>query len=124
ARLLLLLESRAVMGDVVYDRAIKSVVATYWRDYAGNERHFVPVFLTNDITRYWKVLCLGYEAHGDDTLEERRLRNYKLKYSRLLTCYSAILYLAWVLRARTTVTPEDAIDMARLTPTERLEFVQ
>ncbi|HEY2090251.1 MAG TPA: DUF294 nucleotidyltransferase-like domain-containing protein [Thermoanaerobaculia bacterium] len=123
ARMLLLLESRAVIHEPIYNRAIEAVVKTYWRDYAGNEKNFIPVFLTNDITRYWKVLCLSYEAHGDDSPEERRLRNYKLKHSRLLTCYSAILYLAWVLRARETVTPEDATAMTGLSPTERLEFI-
>jgi len=123
ARMLLLLESRTIIHERVYDRAIDAVVKTYWRDYTGNEKNFIPVFLTNDITRYWKVLCLSYEAHGDDTSEERRLRNYKLKHSRLLTCYSAILYLAWVLRARETVTPDDAVAMTRLSPTERLEFI-
>jgi predicted nucleotidyltransferase len=123
ARLLLLLESRPVMGTAVYEQVIESVIRTYWKDFAGNEGRFVPVFLTNDITRFWKVLCLSYEAHGDDTLGERRVRNYKLKNSRLLTCYSAILYLAWVLRARGTVTPDDAIAMARLTPTERLQVI-
>src|SRR5208283_4056259 len=36
ARLLLLLESRAVLGDAVYRSAVSGVVAAYWRDYEGH----------------------------------------------------------------------------------------
>ncbi|MHB0971538.1 MAG: nucleotidyltransferase domain-containing protein [Thermoanaerobaculia bacterium] len=92
ARILLLLESRPILGDAKYDDAIEKILSEYWRDYAGHEGRFLPVYLTNDIIRYWKVLCLNYEANtrkGPDT--KRRATNYKLKFSRLLTCYSALL---------------------------------
>lgn len=50
--------------------------------------------------------------------------NYKLKYSRLLTCYSAIVYLQAVLRRDNgTVSPDAAMEMVGTTPTRRLEFV-
>lgn len=123
ARMLLLLESRPVLGEAVYDDAIAAVVGTYWKDFAGNERDFLPVFLTNDIQRYWNTLCLSYEAHGTTTTATRRLLNYKLKFSRLLMCHSAMLYLAWILQARDTVTPIDGVEMARLSPTQRLELI-
>lgn len=54
---------------------------------------------------------------------EGKLKNYKLKHSRLLTCYSALLYLLAVYRRSETVHPMDAIAMIRLTPTERLEWL-
>lgn len=123
ARMLLLLESRPILGVAAYNRAIAAVVATYWKDFPSNERDFLPVFLTNDIQRYWNVLCLSYEAQGAKTTAARRLLNYKLKFSRLLTCHSAILYLAWILRAKDTVTPDDAITMAAMSPIERCEFI-
>src|SRR5262249_2297459 len=50
-------------------------------------------------------------------------KNYKLKYSRLLTCYSALLYLLGVFNKAKTVRPEDVQAMARLTPTKRLEWI-
>ncbi len=42
ARLLLLLESKPVLGNDVYRDVINSVVAAYWRDYAGRENAFIP----------------------------------------------------------------------------------
>src|SRR5690242_18810396 len=52
------------------------------------------------------------------------LKNYKLKHSRLLTCYSALLYLLRVYDRAHTVTPRDAADMASMTPTERIEWLR
>jgi len=46
-----------------------------------------------------------------------------LKHSRLLTCYSALLYLLAVYSLRGTVSPADAMEMVGLTPTGRLEWL-
>ena len=140
ARLLLLLESRPVLNAELYAIVIDAIVANYWRDYVQNSASFLPVFLFNDILRFWKTLCLNYEERTGDArtdlaqkqLEDqdpklrgkRRLHNYKLKYSRMLTCYSAIIYLmAGLKRDGGTVHPQAAMDMAKLSPTLRLEAV-
>lgn len=47
-----------------------------------------------------------------------------MKHSRLLTCYSALLYLLTIYRKQKFVAPEDALKMIRMTPTERLEWIQ
>jgi hypothetical protein len=132
ARLLLLLESQPILGGDVYNRAIEDLVGEYWRDYPQNATSFLPVFLMNDILRFWKTLCLNYEERTADAkkqgseakIAKRRLLNYKLKCSRLLTCYSAIIHLLAVVRsAGGTVTPEMAKKMVLSSPTVRLEFV-
>jgi hypothetical protein len=46
-----------------------------------------------------------------------------LKHSRLLTCYSALLYLLAIFGDQGTVHPDDAINMTRLSPTGRLEWL-
>lgn len=122
ARMLLLLESRPLLGGEFYDRAIERVIDEYWRDYQQNATRFLPIYLTNDLIRYWKVLCLNYEANtrGAENPNKRRLTNYKLKYSRLLTCYSALLYFCHQLKATSSITTQLGRDMTRLTPTERL----
>src|SRR5262249_24301736 len=54
---------------------------------------------------------------------KRKLKNYKLKHSRLLTCYSALLYLLAIFRCQNTVSPDNVVQMTRLTPTQRLEWL-
>lgn len=124
ARLLLLLESRPILGTTVYEAALRQVIDSYWRDFDDHEPEFLPIFLVNDISRYWKVLCVSYEAAGppasDGEKAKRRLNNYKLKHSRLLTCYSALLYFASLLRQTKSVSRDDAFTMATLTPLDRL----
>lgn len=127
ARLLLLLESRPVLGEEVHREVIEEVVAAYWRDYPDHKRNFRPAFLANDILRLWRTFCVNYEARTKRVPEREKakgkIKNYKLGHSRLLTCYSALLYLLEVHRTRKTVHPSDAIHIAGITPTERLEWL-
>ncbi|MEX2263074.1 MAG: hypothetical protein WD696_14050 [Bryobacteraceae bacterium] len=125
ARLLLLLESRPLLGSAVYKEVIEEVVAAYWRDDADHKTDFMPAFLANDILRLWRTFCVNYEARTERMPDEEKakgkLKNYKLKHSRLLTCYSALLYLLALYVRQQTVSRTDAIAMIELTPTERLE---
>jgi hypothetical protein len=127
ARLLLLLESRPLIGEEVYGEAIDNVIAAYWRDFEDHKNEFIPAFLSNDILRLWRTFCVNYEANTRtepaDKKAKRKLKNYKLKHSRLLTCYSALVYLLGVYSVRNTVTPQDAREMVKMRPTERLEYL-
>jgi predicted nucleotidyltransferase len=127
ARLLLLLESRALIEEAVYNELIPNVVAAYWRDYEDHKDDFMPAFLANDILRLWRTFCVNYEARTervpDSEKAKGKLKNYKLKHSRLLTCYSAILYLLAVYGRTGTVSPNDVLEMIRISPTERLEWL-
>ena len=127
ARLLLLLESRPVVGGGVHTGVIDDVIARYWREFADHYDRFMPTFLANDILRYWRTLCLNYEASTSEETQrdraKRKMKNYKLKHSRMLTCYSAVLYLLFTYGKNGTVTPPDAQQMVALTPTARAEFV-
>jgi len=49
--------------------------------------------------------------------------NYKLKHSRLLTCYSALAYFLALFADKGTVSPMDALAMVQLSPTQRLEWL-
>lgn len=132
ARLLLLLESRPLAGNEVHSKIIDDVIAKYWREYSDHYDRFMPAYLANDILRYWRTLCLNYEAtafeqtpseHALRNRVKRKIKNYKLKHSRMLTCYSALLYLLYIYSKNSTVTPTDAQTMISLTPTERVEFI-
>jgi hypothetical protein len=88
----------------------------------------MPAFLANDILRIWRTFCVNYEARTQTDppakKAKRKLKNYKLKHSRMLTCFSALAHLLAVFEKQGTVSPADAHDMVRLTPVERLEGIR
>jgi len=128
ARMLLLLESQPVTDPERYAEFLRRVVGFYYRDYAGHEGDFVPTFLTNDILRFWRTLTLNYEhdryqagALADASAREAAmvksaLKNYKLKVSRLSTCFSMIVHLAC---SQPPVTLDQVVGLCNLTPRER-----
>jgi predicted nucleotidyltransferase len=127
ARLLLLLESFPLLGEAVYHQITDDVIEAYWKDYEQNKNSYMPAFLANDILRMWRTFCVNYEARTQsepaEEMAKKRLKNYKLKHSRLLTCYSALLYVLAVFTKNNTVSPTDAKHMISLTPTMRLEWL-
>jgi len=127
ARLLLLLESHPLLGRDVYDDILKDVIAPYWRDYEDHKNNFIPAFLANDILRLWRTFCVNYEAGTERMPEDKKakgkLKNYKLKHSRMLTCYSALLFLLAMFGRNQTVSPSDVLEMIHHTPTGRLEWL-
>ena len=127
ARVLLLLESRSVLGEVVYDESIEGVLQAYWRNYDSHRDDFVPGYLVNDILRLWRTFCVNYEARTQEEPDEkqakRKLKHYKLQHSRLLTCYSGLLYFLAEFRLRGTVSLEAVREMTRLSPLGRLDWI-
>jgi predicted nucleotidyltransferase len=127
-RMLLLLESKCIFHEDIYRRTIETLVRSYFRDYPRHRKDFRPIFLMNDIMRYWKTLCLNYEhkrRHGGQRLPRRsvvkqKVKNFKLKYSRMTTCFASIAYLSSQVKA---ITEEDVVRLVGLTPRERLEYV-
>jgi predicted nucleotidyltransferase len=122
-RLLLFLESRPLIGEKVYDEVIDEVIAAYWGDYGDHSSDFIPAFLTNDILRLWRTFCVNYESGRRSEKGNAKIKNHKLKHSRMLTCYSALLFLLAVYRLDGTVSPGRAKEMTKLTPTDRLQWL-
>ncbi len=132
ARMLLLLESRQIYGSELYEQLLGKVIGFYFRDLAGHEDDFQPIFLNNDILRFWRTLTLNYEnkryqitrlpeAQRAAARAESALKNYKLKLSRLATCFSMILHLA---SERPPVLAERVFELCQLTPGERFEALR
>lgn len=122
-RMLLLLESRPLVGAEFYHRAIDLILRRYFRDFEDNEGSFVPAYLMNDIIRMWRTFCVNYEFWRRRGDLKSKIKNLKLKYHRLLTCYSAVSFLIDVSSKSKTVTPDDVKKMISLTPLERLKQV-
>jgi predicted nucleotidyltransferase len=136
ARMLLLLESQALLGKTAYERLLVTVVQAYWKNVNEHTEDYQPFVLVNDIVRYWRILLLNYEAKNSSRRQsmsddewrayngERKLRGYKLRFSRCITCFSA---LAWLLD-KTAHAPSIEIDhvvaMTKLQPIQRLLQLQ
>jgi hypothetical protein len=144
ARMLLLLESRALFGRGAYARCVQAAIAVYSRDAKAAET-FLPRFLINDIVRYWKTLCLNYEAKRHDLHVERagqpkedpgrererlarierlegehRLELLKLRFNRLWTCFNGLAFLLSGVKDD-RLTKEHVLRMVELSPVERAQ---
>jgi hypothetical protein len=122
-RLLLLLESKPIFGMPSYEHVRKECVDRYWIDYSDHSDSFLPAFLVNDILRFWRTLCVNYEAGTTVSPSKRRAKNYKLKFSRLLTCFSAIVAIQAEFLLKKTISAEQAISILDRTPLDRLEVI-
>ena len=123
ARMLLLLESRWVYNENQYDAIVKSIIESYYRDYDDHDQAFNPRFLVNDIMRFWKTLCLNYEHKRnqpeDLSKNKNHLANLKLKFSRLLTCFSTIAVLS---TNSGIISPNELFDLVHHSPLHRLRL--
>lgn len=120
ARLLLILESKPLYNKRLYNNMIKKTVNLYFKDYEDHREDFVPMYLINDILRYWYTLALNYEFRRDkkDNNQDKHWKRLKLKYPRLITCYSTIACLF-----KNGITHQDVIEIINKTPIERLEYI-
>lgn len=97
ARMLLLLESKPLANQDLFGQIMEEVVEAYFRDYPDHSKDFKPLFLINDILRFWKTLCLNYEHRRNRPEDDRaakikqQVKNFKLKFSRLMTCFGTIV---------------------------------
>lgn len=150
ARMLLLLESRPLVGATAHEALAAKALDAYWRNVERHREDYLPIILLNDIIRYWRILLLNYESKTaekerrlasrfpDPASEARKIaerdleadkqfRSYKLRFSRCLMCYSSVaLLLAEALATQSQgrkahVTREAVDSMVRTTPLERLD---
>jgi hypothetical protein len=83
------------------------------------------MFLVNDIIRLWRTFCVNYEAHTEDEPDEkkagRQLKHFKLQHSRLLTCYSALLWMLAEYRTAGTVSLDRVRQLFARSPIDRIK---
>ncbi|CAC9625784.1 hypothetical protein [uncultured Gammaproteobacteria bacterium] len=127
-RMLLLLESQFLYNEALFNQCIDEIVNSYYVDFHKHTDNFQPIFLANDIIRFWKTLCLNYEhrriCKKDDNPNAKNIthsKNLKLKFSRKLICFSFILKLV---DCQKVMSVEEVGNIVRMTPIERLKSIQ
>jgi predicted nucleotidyltransferase len=93
-RILMLLESRCLslsqadQSAAVWSNVIKNISKRYFEEdvhFTPQGSRSVPRFLLNDITRYWRTMCVDYAAkYREQDGKKWALRNAKLRFSRKL----------------------------------------
>ena len=122
ARMLLLLESVHLVNESLYKRMLHEVVESYFRDYPDHAEEFRPVFLINDIIRFWKTLCLNYEhrrnkpEHDKASKRKQQVKNFKLKFSRLMSCFGTVVAIC---ASSTPVNRDFVIALTPMSPLDR-----
>jgi predicted nucleotidyltransferase len=97
-RLLMILESTAIVGGNVHQRVLKQILQRYVHDglpmALTDEKAAleVPRFLLNDIVRYWRTMTVDYAKKAWDSPNHKwALRKSKLRLSRKLMFTSGLL---------------------------------
>ncbi len=143
-RMLLLLESRVLLGEAAYDKVLEKIISAYWQNANIHTTDYQPFVLVNDIVRWWRIVLLNHEsrlrkeaqeleAEGELSpaalesrlLASRRYRSYKMRLARCLTCFSALTYLLALTPSEDAHVTKDSIyEMVELTPLQRLEALE
>jgi predicted nucleotidyltransferase len=127
-RMLLLLESQFLYNKELFNQCIDEIIDSYYIDFHHHTDNFQPIFLANDIIRFWKTLCLNYEhkriQKKDDDTNTKNIehsKNLKLKFSRKLICFSFILKLV---NCQKPISKKQIKEIMHMTPIERLQSIQ
>lgn len=114
-RMLMLLESKPLTDPTLYRKHKEEILNFYFRDRDDNNK-FKPLFLLNDLLRFWRTLCLNYENSRSMPARSWKKRNFNLKFSRMLTVFSTVLPMV----LQQDVNLEWLLDLTEKTPLERL----
>jgi hypothetical protein len=90
-RMLMLLESRPVLNDSEYHTCVHAIFDRY-AQYVRADTSKEHVYLLNDLVRYFRYICVNYQAKFDRENESWSLRNLKLRHSRIVM-YMGLLAL-------------------------------
>lgn len=92
-RILLLLESRCFSASptdtsLVWRNVVSNILERYFEEdvhFSPKGKRRVPRFLLNDLTRYWRTICVDYAAkYREQDGKKWALRNAKIRFSRKL----------------------------------------
>jgi hypothetical protein len=90
-RMLLLLESRPIYRVDCFEELLRTLFKKY-SEYVSEDPDKEFALLGNDLMRYFRFICVNYQASFWRQNEKWALRNLKLRHSRIVM-YSGLLFL-------------------------------
>jgi hypothetical protein len=121
-RMLLLLESRPIYGIEQFQLLLKGIFERY-SEYVADDPDKEFAFLANDLMRYFRFICVNYQANFWRQNEGWALRNLKLRHSRIVM-YSGLLFLIGEASKQGGEAKIDCVfGNLNLTPLERIGLV-
>lgn len=121
-RMLLLLESRPIYRAGCFDELLDEAFGRY-SEFVQADADKEFAFLTNDLIRYFRYICVNYQSNFWRQNEKWALRNLKLRHSRIVM-YAGLLFL---LGEASKYAGEKKVatvrDHLNYTPLERLAWV-
>lgn len=95
-RMLFLLEGEWIYNEEGFKQLRRNLIEKYVSDDLGNGK--LPLYLLNDIVRYWRTICIDYEHKTADQNKAKPLRLAKLRISRMLLCFAGMITVGEVCR--------------------------
>jgi hypothetical protein len=123
SRMLLILESSYLFNEGQFNDARQQIIDRYFKDFHDHSASFRPIFILNDVLRFWRTLCLNYEHSREwkkqDPTDRAKghLKNLKLRFSRVMICYS---FVAALLQEGPALSAKRVQLIASKTPIDRL----
>ncbi len=91
-RMLFLLEGEWIFNSEAFAQLRRDLVTTYVSEDLESEK--LPLYLLNDIVRYWRTICVDYEYKTANHQKAKPLRLAKLRISRMLLCFAGMIAVA------------------------------
>lgn len=118
-RLLLLLETQPVYRPDQFDLAAQEVIHLYAAGYVKKDPTKEWTFLLNDLTRFFRSMCVNNQWDYFNEKKKWLVRNVKLRHSRLVM-FAGLLFLLGECSQERDDKEAWLVSKLRLTPLERV----
>lgn len=117
-RMLFLLESDWIYGELMYNSLLDAVIQRYIRD--GITQHQLARFFLNDLIRYYRTICVDFEYKTLDCGKSWGDRNIKLMFSRKLLYFSGVMAAAETVQSSCDYKRKELRRLLLMAPIDRI----